>query len=113
MRCLPERRLKPVPVPAVGWRLARRNPPGRRSDALSGHSRRRTGHLSRAGTYSSVNMGSPKVREGYGDGVPVVVGGVTPAQSGDRENRTTGRRGTGDERIVTMKDAQCKRLKWC
>src|SRR5690348_5417432 len=58
-------------------------------------------------------MGSPKVREGYGDGVPVVVGGVTPAQSGDRENRTTGRRGTGDERIVTMKDAQCKRLKWC
>ena len=60
-----------------------------------------------------VNMGSPKGRESYGDGVPVVVGGVTPAQSGDRENRTTGRRGTGDERIVTMKDAQCKRLKRC
>ena len=44
-------------------------------------------------------MGSPKGRESYGDGVPVVVGGVTSAQSGDRENRTTGRRGTGDERL--------------
>jgi hypothetical protein len=31
-----------------------------------------------------VNMGSPKGRESYGDGVPVVVGGVTSAQSGDR-----------------------------
>ena len=30
-----------------------------------------------------VNMGSPKGRESYGDGVPVVVGGVTSAQSGD------------------------------
>ena len=38
-------------------------PPGRWSDALSGHSRRRTGHLSRASTYSSVNVGSPKGRE--------------------------------------------------
>src|SRR3989442_405335 len=36
MRRLPERRLKPVPAPAAGWRLARCNPPGRRSDALSG-----------------------------------------------------------------------------
>ena len=90
MRCLPERRLKPVPVPAAGWRLARRNPPGRRSDALSGHSRRRKGRLNRAGTYSNVNMGSPKGRESYGDGVPVVIGDVTTAQSGDRENRTTG-----------------------
>ena len=30
------------------------------------------------------NMGSPKGRESYGDGVPVVIGGVTSAQSGDR-----------------------------
>jgi hypothetical protein len=58
-------------------------------------------------------MGSPKGRESYGDGVPVLVGGVTSAQSGDRENRTTGRRGTGDERLRTMKDAQCRQLKWC
>ena len=99
--------------PCGGLATSPPHPLGCRSDALSGHSRRRTGRLNRAGTYSSVNMGSPKVREGYGDGVPVVVGGVTPAQSGDRENRTTGRRGTGDERVVTMKDAQCKRLKWC
>jgi hypothetical protein len=35
-------------------------------------------------TYSNVNMGSPKAREGYGDGVPAVVGGVASAQSGDR-----------------------------
>ena len=81
---LPERRLKPVPAPAAGWRLARCNPPGRRSDALSGHLRRRTGRLSRASTYGSVNMGSPKGREFYGDGVPVVIGGVTSVQSGDR-----------------------------
>ena len=72
-----------------------------------------TGYLSRAGTYSSVNMGSPKGRESYGDGVPVLVGGVTSAESGDRESRTTGRRGTGDERLRTMKDAQCRQLKWC
>ena len=37
-----------------------------------------------------VNVGSPKGRESYGDGVPVVIGGVTSAQSGDRESRTTG-----------------------
>jgi retron-type reverse transcriptase len=37
-------------------------------------------------------MGSPKGRESYGDGVPVVAGGVTSAQSGDRESRSTGRR---------------------
>jgi len=30
-----------------------------------------------------VNMVSPKGRESYGDGVPVVVGGVTSVQSGD------------------------------
>jgi hypothetical protein len=30
------------------------------------------------------NMGSPAGRESYGDGVPVVVGGVASAQSGDR-----------------------------
>ena len=32
-------------------------PPGRWSDALSGHSRRRTGHLNRASTYSSCERG--------------------------------------------------------
>jgi hypothetical protein len=31
-----------------------------------------------------VNVGSPKGREFYGDGVPVVVAGVTSGQSGDR-----------------------------
>jgi hypothetical protein len=34
--------------------------------------------------YTSVNMGSPKGRESYGDGVPAVVVGVTSDQSGDR-----------------------------
>ena len=34
-------------------------------------------------------MGSPKGRESYGDRVPVVVGGVTPAQGG-REGRPQG-----------------------
>ena len=68
---------------------------------------------SRSARTAVANMGSPKERESYGDGVPVLVGGVTSAQSGDRESRTTGRRGTGDERLRTMKDAQCRRLKWC
>ena len=31
-----------------------------------------------------VNMGSPKGRESYGDGVPTVIAGVTSGQSGDR-----------------------------
>jgi len=31
-----------------------------------------------------VNMGSPKGRESYGDGVPTVIVGVTAGQSGDR-----------------------------
>jgi hypothetical protein len=31
-----------------------------------------------------MNMGSPKGRESYGDGVAIVVGGVTSVQSGDR-----------------------------
>ena len=31
-----------------------------------------------------VNMGSPKGRESYGDGVPTVIVGVTSGQSGDR-----------------------------
>jgi hypothetical protein len=48
------------------------------------------GRLNRASSYGSVNMGSPKGREVYGDGVPVVISGVATAQSGDRENRTTG-----------------------
>ena len=34
-------------------------------------------------------MGSPKGRESYGDRVPVLVGGVTPAQGG-REGRLQG-----------------------
>src|SRR6476646_10008606 len=46
-----------------------------------------------------MNVGSPTGREPYGDRVPVVVAGVTTCQSGDRESRTTGRRGTGDRTI--------------
>jgi hypothetical protein len=32
----------------------------------------------------------PAGREPEGDGVLIVIGGITSAQSGDRENRTTG-----------------------
>src|ERR1035438_8309678 len=60
---------------------------------------------SRSISTAVMNMGSPKGRESYGDGVPAVVGGVTSAQSGDRESRSTGRRGTGDERMRTTRDA--------
>jgi len=42
--------------------------------------------------------GSPTGREPYGDGVPVVVAGVTTCR-GDRESRATGRRGTGDRDV--------------
>ena len=45
---------------------------------------------SRSTRTAVMNMGSPTGRESYGDGVPVVIGGVTSAQSGDRESRTTG-----------------------
>ena len=58
-----------------------------------------------------MNVGSPKGRESYGDRVPVVVAGVTTCQSGDRESRTTGRRGTGDRtarnrEVCVMQDAE-------
>jgi hypothetical protein len=49
------------------------------------------------------NVGSPKGREPYGDRVPVVVAGVTTCQSGDRESRTTGRRGAGDRTRRNLK----------
>ena len=39
---------------------------------------------SRSTRTAVVNMGSPKGRESYGDGVPTVVVGVTSGQSGDR-----------------------------
>ena len=42
--------------------------------------------------------GSPTGREPYGDGVPVVVAGVTTCQGG-RESRAAGRRGTGDREV--------------
>ena len=38
---------------------------------------------------TGTNVGSPKGREPYGDGVPVVVAGVTPGQGG-RESRPQG-----------------------
>jgi hypothetical protein len=46
----------------------------------------------------SRTAGSPTGREPYGDGVPVVVAGVTTCQGG-RESRATGRRGTGDRGV--------------
>src|SRR5260370_41003687 len=55
-----------------------------------------------------LNVGSPKGRESYGDRVPLVVAGVTSCQSGDRESRTTGRRGTGDGCQGTMRYAKCR-----
>ena len=42
--------------------------------------------------------GSPTGREPYGDGVPIVVAGVTTCRGG-RESRATGRRGTGDREV--------------
>src|SRR3954453_8427225 len=55
-----------------------------------------------------MNVGSPTGREPYGDRVPVVVAGVTSCQSGDRESRTTGPRGTGDGRQGTVRYAECR-----
>src|SRR5215207_4775089 len=42
--------------------------------------------------------GSPTGREPYGDGVPIVVAGVTTCRGG-RESRAAGRRGTGDREV--------------
>src|SRR3954469_35135 len=55
-----------------------------------------------------MNVGSPTGREPYGDRVPVVVAGVTPCQSGDRESRTTGPRGTGDGHQGTVRYANAE-----
>ncbi len=38
---------------------------------------------------TKTNAGSPKGRESYGDGVPIVVAGVTPRRGG-RESRLQG-----------------------
>ena len=54
------------------------------------HSRERTGRLRHARyVQRKGNSGSPKGREPYGDGVPVVVVGVTPHR-GEREGRSQG-----------------------
>ena len=54
------------------------------------HSRERTGRLRHARyVQRKRNSGSPKGRQPYGDGVPVVVVGVTPHQ-GERESRLQG-----------------------
>ena len=81
------------------WRydeFHRCNPPGRWSDACQALKETNGTPKSRYERMTLLNVGSPKGREPYGDRVPVLVGGVTSAQSGDRESRTTGRRGTGD-----------------
>jgi hypothetical protein len=48
----------------------------------------------RATCSAARNAGSPTGREPYGDGVPVVVDGVTPVQ-GARESRVQGQGGQG------------------
>lgn len=54
------------------------------------HSRERTGRLRHARyVQRKRNSGSPTGREPYGDGVPIVVVGVTPHQ-GEREGRSQG-----------------------
>jgi hypothetical protein len=91
----PERRLKPVPT-------LRRYPIHADatsrvwSDAQRGHSRRQTGRLRHAtvARTTRTNVGSPKGREPHGDGVPIVVVGVT-THRGERESRSHGRSGTG------------------
>ncbi len=64
---------------------------------------RRPGWLTAVGPYVSVVCGHQRYIENAifasaATECPYVVGGVTSAQSGDRESRTTGRRGTGDKR---------------
>ncbi len=61
------------------------------------------------------NVGSPKGREPYGDGVPVVVAGVTPPKWRPGKP-STGRRGPGD-RITGdcegMRNAERRNGAWC
>ena len=85
MRRLPERRLKPVPAPAAGWRLARCNPLGVQERCPVRALKETDGTPKSCSIRTTVvNMGSPKGRESYGDGVPTVIAGVTSDQSGDR-----------------------------
>ena len=102
-----ERRLKPVPRPALAWHAGERNlRDGERYlvkifKEINGPPKSR--YIRTTGT----NVGSPKGREPYGDGVPVVVVGVAPHQ-GVRESRKQGEgeQVTGHQQIG--RSAKCK-----
>jgi hypothetical protein len=88
----PARRPKPVPCPALVFRMSRRS--------LRGTGRcpvRAFKEMSWPPTFCSIrttgtNAGSPTGRESYGDGGLVVVAGVTPRRGG-RESRPQGEGG--------------------
>ena len=88
----PERRLKPVPCPALVYRICRRNLrnteryPMRVFKEMSGPPKFCLIRTTRT------NAGSPTGRESYGDGGLVVVAGVTTCQGG-RESRPQGEGG--------------------
>jgi hypothetical protein len=85
----PETRLKPALRPAAGSVYSCRNPPGgerfpaRELKEMSGPPKSCWQRM------ELTNVGSPKGRESYGDGVPVLVAGVTACQGG-REGRPQG-----------------------
>ena|SRR6266566_148776 len=56
---------------------------------------------------TKTNAGSPKGRESYGDGVPIVAAGVTACQ-GERESRSQGKgeQVTGYSRPEGMRNAE-------
>ena len=61
---------------------------------------------------TETNAGSPKVRERYGDGGLVLVGGVTPHQ-GVRESRIQGEGGQVIGHHQIGRDAKCRVPKRC
>src|SRR6266568_7675226 len=106
MSRLPERRLKPVPVPAAGCPSACRNPPGAGAmprQGIQGDERGASVTLERT---TLTNAGSPKGRESYGDRVPILVAGVMTCQGG-RESRPQGEgaQATDDMELRGMRNA--------
>ena len=105
----PERRLKPVPVlhGDVGWTRALFEAGAMPSEGIEEDEWGAYVTLRRT---ARTNAGSPTGRESYGDGVPVVVAGVTTCQGG-RESRPQGEEAQVTGHPMTGRYAKCRRPK--
>ena len=75
---------EPVPCPALVSRSCRRNLRGAGRCPVRAFKEMSWPPTFRSTRTTRTNVGSPTGRESYGDGVPILVAGVTSGQSGDR-----------------------------